>query len=207
MVAKRRRQLTSDFPSITISRARRRRRFAVDGTPIFALAEGIVHWAGPYVGYGELIVIEHTINGQRVASAYGHMWPAAVYVSVGERLTAGEHIGDIGSSGRSTGPHPHLEIRPGGAFKPSIDAETWLVEHQVAGLDAATSATSACLQAPRGDRMDIFPDFGTVGGASDLRAIVGALRTYMLIFAVLASAFPAVTARGCQRALPGQTSR
>lgn len=123
---------------------------AADGTPIFALADGVVRWAGPYGGYGELIVIEHTIDGHRVASAYGHMWPAGLYVSVGERVTAGQHVGDVGSSGRSTGPHLHLEIRPGGAFMPSIDAETWLAAHQVPGLDAATSGRSACLSSAVG---------------------------------------------------------
>ena len=110
---------------------------AVDGTPIFAIADGIVSWAGPYGGYGQLIVIEHTVNGERVASAYAHMWATGVHVSVGERVTAGQHIGDVGSSGKSTGSHLHFEIRPGGAFEPAIDADPWLAEHGAEGLDAA----------------------------------------------------------------------
>lgn len=117
---------------------------AADGTPIFATADGIVTWAGPYGGYGQLIVIEHTIDGKRVASAYGHMWASGVHVSVGERVTAGQHIGDVGSSGKSIGSHLHFEIRPGGAFEPSTDAAPWLAEHGAEGLDAATSSMTSC---------------------------------------------------------------
>ena len=117
---------------------------AVDGTPIFAIADGVVSWAGPYGGYGQLIVIEDTVNGERVASAYAHMWATGVHVSVGERVTAGQHIGDVGSSGKSTGSHLHFEIRPGGAFEPAIDADPWLAEHGAEGLDAAGSDRTAC---------------------------------------------------------------
>lgn len=118
---------------------------APEGTPILAVADGVVSWAGPYGGYGQLIVIEHRIDGARVASAYGHMWPTGIYVTVGERVSAGQHIADVGSSGKSTGAHLHFEIRPGGSFEPSVDAEQWLAEHGAAGLDAATSGQSACL--------------------------------------------------------------
>ncbi|MEI3866351.1 M23 family metallopeptidase [Microbacterium sp. CCNWLW134] len=117
---------------------------AADGTPIFSIADGIVSWAGPYGGYGQLIVIEHTVNGERVASAYAHMWATGVHVTVGERVTAGQHIGDVGSSGKSTGSHLHFEIRPGGAFEPAIDADPWLAEHGAEGLDAAGSGRTAC---------------------------------------------------------------
>lgn len=117
---------------------------AAEGTPIFAIADGIVSWAGPYGGYGELVVIEHTIDGKRVASAYAHMWASGIYVSVGERVTAGQHIADVGSSGKSSGSHLHFEIRPGGSFEPSIDADPWLTQHAAEGLDAATSGRGSC---------------------------------------------------------------
>jgi hypothetical protein len=118
---------------------------AADGTPILAIADGVVSWAGPAGLYGQLIIIEHTIDGRRVASAYAHMWDSGVHVTVGERVSAGQHIGDVGASGKSQGAHLHFEIRPGGSFEPSIDAEQWLAEHGAAGLDAATSGQSACL--------------------------------------------------------------
>lgn len=122
---------------------------AADGTPIFAIADGIVSWAGPYGGYGQLIVIEHTVNGRRVASAYAHMWQTGVHVTVGERVTAGQHIGDVGASGKSTGSHLHFEIRPGGAFEPAIDADPWLAEHGAEGLDSSTSGRTACATGAR----------------------------------------------------------
>ncbi|MCR2792763.1 M23 family metallopeptidase [Microbacterium sp. zg.Y625] len=117
---------------------------AADGTPIFAAADGIVGWAGPSPGYGHLVVIEHTIGGKRVASAYAHMWASGIYVSEGERVTAGQHIADVGASGKSTGSHLHFEIRPGGSFEPSIDADPWFVQHGAEGQDASTSATALC---------------------------------------------------------------
>lgn len=123
---------------------------AADGAPILAMADGVVTWAGPYGGYGELVVIEHTIGGARVASAYGHMWPSGIHVTVGEKVTAGQHIADVGSSGKSTGAHLHFEIRPGGSFQPSVDADAWLAEHGAAGVDAATSGRSACLSGAMG---------------------------------------------------------
>ncbi|WP_341998868.1 M23 family metallopeptidase [Microbacterium sp. LWH7-1.2] len=118
---------------------------AADGTPILAIADGVVSWAGPAGLYGQLIIIEHTVDGRRVASAYAHMWDSGVHVTVGERVSAGQHIGDVGASGKSQGAHLHFEIRPGGSFEPSVDAERWLAEHGAAGLDAATSGQSACL--------------------------------------------------------------
>lgn len=123
---------------------------ATDGTPILAIADGVVRWAGPYGLYGQLIIIEHMVGARNVASAYAHMWQSGVHVSVGDRVVAGQHIGDVGASGKSQGAHLHFEIRPGGSFEPSIDAEEWLAEHGASGLDAATSGQSACLLSTSG---------------------------------------------------------
>lgn len=113
---------------------------ADDGTPILALADGVVSFAGPSGGYGSLIIIEHTIGGERIASAYAHMWDDGVLVSVGDRVVAGQHIGNVGSNGKSTGAHLHFEIRPGGANSSAVDAEPWLAAHGVQNLDAASTA-------------------------------------------------------------------
>ncbi len=118
---------------------------AADGTPILAIADGVVSWAGPAGLYGQLIIIEHTVDGRRVASAYAHMWDSGVHVTVGERVSAGQHIGDVGASGKSQGAHLHFEIRPGGSSEPSVDAEQWLAKQGAAGLVAAASGQSACL--------------------------------------------------------------
>lgn len=76
------------------------------GTPIRAVASGLVVFADPYAGYGKLIVIEHAGG---FTSHYGHCH--ALHVSPGQVVTAGDIIGEVGNTGLSTGPHLHLEIR------------------------------------------------------------------------------------------------
>ena len=79
------------------------------GTPIYASADGVVTEAGWVSGYGRLIKIKHEFG---VETRYGHL--SAIKVSKGQRVSRGERIGDMGNSGRSTGPHLHYEIRVGG---------------------------------------------------------------------------------------------
>lgn len=117
---------------------------AAGGTSILAVADGIVTHAGHSGTYGGLIVIEHTVGEQGVASAYAHMWERGIHVIAGDRVVAGQHIGDVGSSGYSTGPHLHFEIRPGGTDAAAIDAEPWLAEHHAEGIDAAMTAAPGC---------------------------------------------------------------
>ncbi|HKV42234.1 MAG TPA: peptidoglycan DD-metalloendopeptidase family protein [Blastocatellia bacterium] len=76
------------------------------GTPVGATADGLVVWAGPYSGYGNLVAILHS-NG--ITTRYGHL--SKVAVEVGQRIKRGDQIGYAGSTGRSTGPHVHYEIR------------------------------------------------------------------------------------------------
>lgn len=118
---------------------------AADGTPILATADGLVVLAGYISGWGNMIVLEHTVGGQRVASVYLHMWDTGIHVSAGQTVTAGDWIGDVGSSGRSTGPHLHFEIRPGGWGHDTINSLTWLAEHHAEGIDAAGLGQPACL--------------------------------------------------------------
>jgi murein DD-endopeptidase MepM/ murein hydrolase activator NlpD len=80
---------------------------AVDfGTPVNVTADGLVIWAAPYSGYGNLVVVYHS-NG--VTSRYGHL--SRITVEAGQRIKRGDQIGHAGSTGRSTGPHVHYEIR------------------------------------------------------------------------------------------------
>jgi murein DD-endopeptidase MepM/ murein hydrolase activator NlpD len=117
---------------------------APDGTPIYAVADGVVVRAGYTDSGGGVIVIEHTVQGQRIASYYIHMWQDGIYVSAGETVTAGQHIGDVGSSGHSTGPHLHLEIHPGGYGADPVDSDVWLTEHGAEGITAGDAAPAAC---------------------------------------------------------------
>jgi len=118
---------------------------AAGGTPILAIADGMVTFAGPRGGFGNLIIIEHTVSGQRVDSYYGHMWDAGVHVAAGSTVAAGQHIGDVGSSGRSTGAHLHLEIHPGGSTHPPVNAVEWLTEHDADGLDGGALVPADCI--------------------------------------------------------------
>jgi len=79
------------------------------GSYIRAIQSGIVVFADPYAGYGNLVVIKHE-NG--LTSHYAHCDELKAHT--GQRVAAGEIIGTIGSTGHSTGPHLHLEIRLNG---------------------------------------------------------------------------------------------
>ena len=82
---------------------------AAYGTPIAAAAAGTVIYAGWLGGYGNLTVIDH---GGGLATAYGHQ--SQITVTVGQQVGQGEIIGNVGSTGHSTGPHLHFEVRVNG---------------------------------------------------------------------------------------------
>ncbi|NLI18203.1 MAG: M23 family metallopeptidase [Actinomycetales bacterium] len=85
------------------------------GTPIHAIADGEVVWAGggKEGRSGQLVIIHHVINGQDVWSWYGHMYTDGVHVAEGDRVRAGQLIAEVGNNGYSTGPHLHFEIHTG----------------------------------------------------------------------------------------------
>ena len=77
------------------------------GTPIYATADGIVSESGYNSGgYGNLVKLDH---GRGIETRYGHM--SAILVRAGQRVTRGQMIGRMGSTGRSTGSHLHYEVR------------------------------------------------------------------------------------------------
>ena len=82
---------------------------APTGTPIQAAGSGEVIYAGWYGAYGNAVVLDH---GGGISSLYGHQ--SRIAVSVGQQVKAGQVIGYVGSTGWSTGPHLHFEVRVGG---------------------------------------------------------------------------------------------
>ena len=83
---------------------------AAYGTAIYATADGVVTEAGWSNGYGRLVKIKHAFG---IETRYGHL--SQVRVEVGQKVSRGDRIGDMGNSGRSTGTHLHYEIRISGS--------------------------------------------------------------------------------------------
>ena len=82
---------------------------ATTGTPINVVSDGTVTFAGWSGSYGKLVKIDH---GNGVETWYAHT--SKMYVTAGEQVSAGETIAAVGSTGNSTGPHLHFEIRING---------------------------------------------------------------------------------------------
>lgn len=82
---------------------------APEGTRIRAVAAGIVTWAGPRGGYGNMVQIDH---GNGYATRYGHAYK--ILVHVGETVNRGDVLALVGDTGRSTGPHVHFEVLKNG---------------------------------------------------------------------------------------------
>jgi murein DD-endopeptidase MepM/ murein hydrolase activator NlpD len=91
------------------------------GTPIYAVADGVVTDAGPTAGYGAWVKIRHADG---TVTLYGHVntW----LVSPGERVMAGDQIATIGNRGQSTGPHCHFSVLLNGTD--FIDPVPWLAK-------------------------------------------------------------------------------
>ncbi len=85
---------------------------ASKGTPIKAAADGTVIYSGRKGSYGNLLVIDH---GNGVETYYGHC--NSLVASTGEKVSQGQVVAYVGSTGNSTGPHLHLEIRVNGVAK------------------------------------------------------------------------------------------
>jgi murein DD-endopeptidase MepM/ murein hydrolase activator NlpD len=79
------------------------------GTAIYATADGIVTEAGWHAGFGNMVTIRHAFG---IETLYAHL--SKIRVREGQRVSRGDRIGDMGSTGRSTGTHLHYEVRIGG---------------------------------------------------------------------------------------------
>jgi len=99
------------------------------GTPIGSIADGVVSSVTDYDdgGLGVHVMVDHVVDGQKVTSTYGHMLIGSVAVGVGQSVGVGQQLGNVGSTGQSTGPHMHLELHLDGVT--AIDPFAWLTEH------------------------------------------------------------------------------
>lgn len=79
------------------------------GTPVSCVAGGVVEFAGNKGGYGNVIQIDH---GEGISTRYGHL--SVIEAKVGQVVKKGDIIAQVGSTGRSTGPHLHLEVLKNG---------------------------------------------------------------------------------------------
>lgn len=79
------------------------------GTPVYATADGVVSKADWFSSYGLFISLEH---GANIQTRYGHL--SRLNVAAGQQIRKGDLIGYVGSTGRSTGPHLHYEVRIAG---------------------------------------------------------------------------------------------
>lgn len=127
-------------------------------TPIFAFADGVVVNAADsgVQGFGGWVVIDHRIKGQQIQTVYGHMEPGHVYVGVGDRVTKGQHIADIGSAGQSSGPHLHFEVVDGdrAAGGQRVDPAPWL------NTIGAGEPTRSSQVSPSGQSPGVAPTLG-----------------------------------------------
>jgi len=90
------------------------------GTPVKASAEGVVIYSGWKSDFGKLVTIDH---GYGYRTRYGHM--SKIYVKNGQRVKRGDTLGAVGSTGRSTGPHLHYEVKVRGL---PVNPKTYLLD-------------------------------------------------------------------------------
>lgn len=114
------------------------------GTPIHAIADGVVEYTGPgKAGRSSmLIIVRHNINGNIVRSWYVHMYSNGVYVNAGQQVKAGQVIGGVGSNGNSTGPHLHFEVHLDDNLT-TADPSVWLASN---GAVPLSQEIRECLQ-------------------------------------------------------------
>jgi murein DD-endopeptidase MepM/ murein hydrolase activator NlpD len=104
---------------------------ATMGTPIHAAADGTVVYAGPESGYGNFTCVSH---GGDIATCYAHQ--SVILVTLGEQVSRGQVIGLVGSTGYSTGPHLHFEVRIDGKV---ADPMPWLTSNPEATTTTTTT--------------------------------------------------------------------
>ncbi len=116
------------------------------GTPVLAAADGTVVFAGNdkltliawvTAFYGNVIVLEHHLNGQVLYTLYGHLYK--IDVTAGDTVRAGQKIGEVGATGTAIGSHLHFEVRSGmNNYKSTRNPELWVAPVAGTGVVAGS---------------------------------------------------------------------
>lgn len=94
------------------------------GTPVVSIADGVVSLIGdPGNSLGVHLEIDHVVNGQAVTSVYAHLQAGSIPYQVGDRVRVGDQVGLVGTTGVTTAPHLHFELRIGGT---AINPVPWM---------------------------------------------------------------------------------
>lgn len=107
------------------------------GMPVYAPQAGIVMFSGTYGGYGNVVVLNH---GNSLFTLYGHN--SRLLVRPGDSVHRGQVISQVGSTGRSTGPHLHFEVHYNGQY---VNPVTYLSYLQPGGNNAGVAQTPKAL--------------------------------------------------------------
>jgi len=93
------------------------------GTPIYAVADGVVTQSTFGGAFGQHALLDHVINGQKVQTLYAHMISGSSPLKEGDPIKVGDFVGLVGTTGASTGAHLHLEVHLDGV---AVDPFAWL---------------------------------------------------------------------------------
>lgn len=116
--------------------------YDAQGTPVLAAAAGevvfaendrltLLAWTTGF--YGNVIVLKHTLGGETFFTLYGHLYK--IGVTVGQKVAAGEQIGEVGATGTAIGSHLHFEVRRGtDDYKSTRNPELWLAPLEGTGV-------------------------------------------------------------------------
>jgi murein DD-endopeptidase MepM/ murein hydrolase activator NlpD len=147
---------------------------ALWGTPVVAAFSGTVEVADVLDGYGVTVVLHHGDRNQQ--TLYAHL--SEVFVKPGESLKQGEVLGRVGSTGNSTGPHLHFELREWqGTGWVALDAGAALASAQVGSEEANALLASASA---------VLPPMGTPAGMTAPNALQQWISWFLQVLSTLA---------------------
>ncbi len=151
---------------------------AAAGTPVSALGDGIIHFAGHRGGYGNLVILKH---GKGYSTYYGHLSHIRKGLKNSTKVAQGDIIGYVGSTGLATGPHLHFEMRMAGkpinpfsvriarkeplrgGHKTRFGKFVTLMDHHLGAASVANVPPLSNVMAPKTQRKGIFVRFRTEG--------------------------------------------